>query len=189
VLLSRIGAGGPKVEKLFQRCLVHPQAHVRIEAVQALAKLSGPAGEGAVAGLLDDKESDVRQRAVGALAVTGINLPATIGRLAELLQDGKNDGEAMALQVVSTLNKLKPLPFTESGVEEALLDLARPKRRFGFGGKESALSGHLREGAIQSLGYVGTEKCKSVLLKCSKEPGKVATIAKEALARVESHPS
>ena len=186
VLLSRIGAGGPKVEKLFQRCLVHPQAHIRIESVQALAKLSGPAGEGAVAGLLDDKESDVRQRAVGALAVTGINLPATIGRLAELLQDGKNDGEAMALQVVSTLNKLKPLPFTESGVEEALLDLARPKRRFGFGGKESALSGHLREGAIQSLGYLGTEKCKSVLEKCSKEAGKVATVAEAALARVES---
>ena len=189
VLLSRIAAGGPKVEKLFQRCLVHPQAQIRIESVQALAKLSGPAGEGAVAGLLDDKESDVRQRAVGALAVTGINLPATIGRLAELLQDGKNDGEAMALQVVSTLNKLKPLPFTEPGVEEALLELARPKRRFGFGGKESALSGHLREGAIQSLGYVGTEKCKSVLQKCNKESGKVATIAEEALARVESRSS
>lgn len=189
VLLSRIGAGGPKVEKLFQRCLVHPQSHVRIESVQALAKLSGPAGEGAVAGLLDDKETDVRQRAVGALAVTGVSLPATIGRLAELLQDGKNDGEAMALQVVSALNKLKPLPFTEPGVEEALLDLARPKRRFGFGGKESALSGHLREGAIQSLGYVGTVKCKSVLQKCNKESGKVATLAKEALARIESRSS
>lgn len=189
VLLSRIGAGGPKVEKLFHRCLVHPQAHIRIESVQALAKLSGPAGEGAVAGLLDDKESDVRKRAVGALAVTGISLPATTSRLAELLQDGKNDGEAMALQVVSTLNKLKPLPFTEPGVEEALLELARPKRRFGFGGKESALSGHLREGAVQSLGYLGTEKCKSVLEKCSKESGKVATIAEEALARVEGRSS
>jgi hypothetical protein len=189
VLLSRIGAGGPKVEKLFQRCLVHPQSHVRIEAVQALAKLSGSAGEGAVAELLDDKEADVRQRAVGALAVTGISLPATIGRLEVLLQGGKSDGEAMALQVVSTLNKLKPTPFAEPGIEDALLELARPKRRFGFGGKESALSSHLREGALQSLGYLGTEKCKGVLQKCNKESGKVASIAKDALARVESRSS
>ena len=186
MLLSRIGAGGPKVEKLFQRCLVHPQSHVRIEAVQALAKLSGPVAEGAVATLLDDKKADVRQRAVGALAVTGISLPETITRLAELLHDGKNDGEAMALQVVSTLNKLRPQPFADSGVEEALRELARPKSRYGFSSKESALTSHMREGAIQALGYVGQEKSRAVLQKCCKESGKVAKIARDALDRIES---
>ena len=151
-----------------------------------LAKLSGPVAEGAVATLLDDKKADVRQRAVGALAVTGISLPETITRLAELLHDGKNDGEAMALQVVSTLNKLRPQPFADSGVEEALRELARPKSRYGFSSKESALTSHMREGAIQALGYVGQEKSRAVLQKCCKESGKVAKIARDALDRIES---
>jgi len=186
VLLSRIGAGGPKVEKLFRHCLVHPQVHVRIEALQALAKLSGPDAEETIAGLLDDKEAEVRQRAVGGLAHTGISQPLTIRKLAVLISDGKSGSEAMALQVVNTLNKLRPTPFPEAGIEDALLEIARPKRRFGFGGKETALSGHLRDGVIQALGYVGTERCRTVLVKCSKQDAKIAKIARDSLGRLDN---
>lgn len=186
ILLSRIGAGGPKVEKLFRHCLVHPQANVRIEALQALAKLSGPEAEETIAGLLDDKETEVRQRAVGGLAHTGISQHLTVSKLAALITDDKSGSEAMGLQVVNTLNKLRPPPFPEADIEDALLEIARPKRRFGFGGKQTALSGHLREGVIQALGYVGTERCRSVLKKCSKQDVKIAKIAMDSLGRLDS---
>lgn len=186
ILLSRMGVGGPKVDRLFRHCLVHPQQHVRIEALQALAKLSGPGAEEAIAGLLDDREAEVRLRAVGGLGETGISQPLTIRRLAVLIGDGKGAGETMALQVVSTLNKLRPPPFPEADIEDALLEIVRPKKRFGFGGKETSLSGHLREGAIQALGYVGTERSRSILAKCCREEIKIARIAGSALARLDS---
>ena len=177
------------MEKLFRRCLVHPQSHVRIEAIQGLARLSGPEAEAAVVGMLDDKVPEVRQRAVGALADTGIALPATMHKLTTLLNGSKGGGEALALQVISVLNKLRPAPFPEAGVEDSLLELARPKRRFSLGGKETALSVHLREGAVQALGYVGSERCRKTLEKCAKEELRLARLANEAISRLNSRGS
>jgi HEAT repeat protein len=186
LLLVRINAGGPKVEKLFRRCLVHPEPHVRCEAVVGLAKLTGPAAEKDIVGKLEDKDAEVRKKAVGALAEIGIHQESTVKQLAGQLADTKGGGEAMALQVVSTLNKLRPPPFDTPELEDALLELVKPKGFLGMGkGKETALTGPLREGGVQALGYVGTEKCKKVLEKLLKDDSSaVVKGAREALARI-----
>lgn len=183
VLLSKINAGGPKVEALFRESLRHAEAHVRREAVPGLARLAKGGAFVEVSVALEDEDPEVRKRAVACLSMTGIADAAIYRRLATMLSS-KGCGEDLAIQIAATINRLKPAHAACRELEAALLQLVAPSGLFGFGGN-ARVSAPLRQAAVQALGFVGGKRSVKILKKLVEEcsPG-LAVVVKEALERL-----
>lgn len=184
VLLGKVNAGGPRVEELYRKSLTDSEAHIRREALPGLARLLRGGGFASVAAALDDSDAEVRKRAVACLGMTGIEEPAVYRRLAAMLS-ARGSGEDLMVQIVATLNRLKPSAVATAELEAALLPLVAPLGLLGFGGS-SRLSPTLRLAAVQALGYVGGRRSAKLLKKLAGEgnPG-LARAAQEALSRLQ----
>jgi HEAT repeat protein len=184
LLLAQLEVGGPKVERLFHKCLVHPEANVRKEALSGITRLLREKVAVPVAAALDDVDLEVQKRAAACLGLTGIANPKVYKRLAEILA-AKNCSEELAVQIVASINRLKPHPSEDLSLESALLDLIGAGGFLGIGGRKGSASSTLRMAAVQALGFVGTGKSRKVLLKLSSEhnPAMASAVA-EALKRL-----
>lgn len=177
VILGKVGAGGPKVEKLFRETLEHAEAGIRKEAVTGAARLLRENAADLVAARLADPDPDVRRRAVACLAVTGIADPRVYERLADLL--GAKGADDLALATVATLNQLRPGNRAGARVEAALVDLAGGGW-FGLG--RGATDRVLRVEAVKALGQFSSSRARKTLERLLKEADAgVARAAQEAL--------
>jgi hypothetical protein len=182
LILARLNAGGPKVEKLLLQCCKHPQANVRKEALPGLARLLKGKAELHIVEALADPDLEVRKRAAACLGVTGITKPEVLIRLAEIL-GAKDCSEELALQIVASINRLKLSPPENTALESALHALLGSGGFLGLGGGKNTRSEALKVAVIQSLGFVGTDRSKKVLNKFSSGPNAaLARAARESLA-------
>ncbi len=186
LVLSQLNAGGPKVEKLFRKCCKHPEANVRKEALPGLARLIKGEASAMVASALIDPDLEVRKRAAACLAVTGVSSPEIYTQLAKILTQ-KDCSEEFALQIVSSINRLKPAPPDSPELESALLSLVGGSGFLGIGGRKGSQSGNLRLAVIQALGFVGRNRAQKALKKMSGSQSQVTAKAlAEALERLSS---
>ncbi len=176
LLLAQLDAGGPKVEKLFYKCLTHPEANVRKEALPGITRLLKENVAGPVAEALGDVDLEVQKRAAACLGVTGISDPNIYRRLAEILAD-KKCREELAVQIVASLNRIKPQPQKSPALESALLGLLGAGGLFSVGGRKASASQTLRVAVVQSLGFVGTGRSRKALARLSTEKNTVMTNA------------
>lgn len=181
LLLGQLNAGGPRVEKLLLRSLVHKEANVRKEALPAIAKLFKERASSHVANALDDVDMEVRKRAAACLAVTGINDQSVYKVLAMMLS-AKDCPEELAIQIVASLNRLKPQPPAEQSLEIALLGLLGGGGFLGVGARKGSGSETLRVFVVQVLGFVGTSRARKVLQKL---PGGQSASMTKALAETQ----
>lgn len=180
VLLTKVDAGGPKIENFFRQALTHEESHVRREAVHGLARLLRGDAEEIVVARLADSDLEVRRRAIVCLALTGIRNEQVYRRLADLL--GRRQGGELAEQVVATLHRLRPRPLTDPALENALLKLLHSSRLFGLSGQKGTSGRDLKLGTIKVLGCLGTRRSRKVLQRLSREPDAVlARAARDVL--------
>lgn len=178
VILGKVGAGGPKVEQLFRRCLEHAEPAVRKEALPGVARLSGTGAAGLVAARLADPDGDVRRQAVVCLGVTGVDSPLIYQQLAGFLT--AKGGDDLALAVMATLNRLRPGAAAGPLVESALVELAGGGGWFGTG--KGSHSRPLRLEAIRTLGQFPSGRVRKTLERLLKEhDAAVARAAQGAL--------
>ncbi len=172
LILAQLNAGGPKVEKLFRQCLAHPEANVRKEALPGLARLIKSGAAIPVANALDDADMEVRKRAAACLGLTGISEPQVFNRLADILA-AKTCSEELAMQIIASINRLKPQPPESPELESALLNLLGTGGFLGLGGKRGVASLTMRVAVVQALGYVGSARALKVLGKMTAEQNPV----------------
>jgi len=186
LLLAQLNAGGPKVEKLFRKSLLHPEANVRKEALPGIARLLKEQAAGLVAGALGDVDLEVQKRAAACLAVTGIADPQVYKRLAEILA-AKECREELAMQIVASINRLKlQLPETPA-LESALIGLLGSGGFLGIGGRRGSSSQTLRVAVVQSLGYIGSDRSRKVLARLATEQNAaMANAVAETLKRLKA---
>ena len=186
LLLAQLNASGPKVEKLFHRCLVHPEANVRKEALPGIARLLKEKAAVPVAEGLNDVDLEVQKRAAACLGVTGIADPAVYRQLADILAT-KDCSEELAMQIVASVNRLKPKSLENSTLEPALLGLLGTGGLFGVGGRKGSTSQTLRVAVVQALAFVGTGRSRKALAKLSTDQNAALTNAvAETLKRLKA---
>jgi len=154
------------VEKLFRKCLAHPEANVRKEALPGLARLLKEKAAVPVAEALNDVNLDVQKRAAACLGVTGIADQAGYKQLANILA-AKDCSEELAMQIVASINRLKPQSLESPALESALLGLLGTGGLFGVGGRKGSSSQTLRVAVVQALAFCGTGRSRKVLAKLS----------------------
>ncbi len=176
LLLAQLNASGPKVEKLFHRCLVHPEANVRKEALPGIARLLKEKAAAPVAEALNDVDLEVQKRAAACLGVTGITDQTVYKQLADILAT-KDCSEELAMQIVASTNRLKPQSPESSVLEPALLGLLGTGGLFGVGGRKGSTSQTLRVAVVQALAFVGTGRSRKVLAKLSTDQNAALTNA------------
>ncbi len=184
LLLAQMNAGGPKVENFLRKCLVHPEANVRKEALPGIARLLRAEAAVPVAAALDDVDPEVKKRAAACLGLTGIVDQKVYNRLAEILS-AKKCSEELAVQIVASLNRIKPQPLENPALESALIDLLGTGGFLGIGGRKGSASKTLRVSTVQALGFVGTGRSRKVLARLSKVPDvAMSSVITEALKRL-----
>lgn len=184
LILTQLNAGGPKVERLFRQSLDHPEANVRKEALPGLARLLKNHAAAPVAKALGDQDMEVRKRAAACLGMTGIDDPQIYQRLANILK-AKDCKEELAIQIVASINKLKPEPPEKPALELALISLLGAGGLLGIGSRKSSASQTLRIATVQALGFIGTARSRKILTRMSTDQSMpVAAAAKASLARL-----
>jgi len=184
LLLAQLNVGGPKIEDLFRRSLKHPEANVRKEALPGIARLLRQEAAIPVANALNDSDHEVRKRAAACLGLTGIANDKVYLRLATILSS-KDCKEDLAMQIVASINRLKPGPPNESALESALLDMLGVGGFLGFGGRKVSVSKALRAAVVEALGYVGGNRVYKALVKLSAGQEKdMTTILNTSLERL-----
>ncbi len=168
LLLAQLNAGGPRVENLLLGCLTHQEANVRKEALPGVARLLKERAATQVAAALADIDPEVKKRAAACLAVTGVRDQGVYRTLARMLS-AKDCPEELAMQIVASLNRLKPQPPEDPSLEIALLGLLGSGGFFGVGARKGSSSETLRVVVVQALGYVGTARARKTLGKLSME--------------------
>ena len=168
LLLAQLNASGPRVEKLFRKCLLHPEANVRKEALSGIARLLKEKAAAPVVEALGDVDLEVQKRAAACLGVTGISDSKVYIQLAEILA-AKDCSEELAVQVVASINRIKPQPQESTALESALLGLLGMGGLFGVGGRKRSSSQTLRVAVVQALGLVGTGRSRKALAKLSTD--------------------
>ena len=89
------------------------------------------------------------------------------------------------MQIVTSLNRIKPLPPREASLETALLDMLGIGRLLGFGGRRVISSKALQASTIQALGYIGGNRAYKALGKWPEEQDSATRKAvQEALERL-----
>jgi hypothetical protein len=164
LILAQMNASGSRVEGLLRKCLVHPEANVRKEALPGISRLLKGNAAALVAEALNDSDLEVKKRAAACLALTGIVDPAVYKTLARILSS-KSCPEELAVQIVASLNRLKPLPADDPALESALLGQLGRTGFFGVGGRKGSHSQTLRVAVVQSLGYIGTSRAQKALAR------------------------
>ena len=71
------------------------------------------------------------------------------------------------MQIVASLNRLKPQPPEDPSLEIALLGLLGSGGFLGVGARKGSSSETLRVVVVQALGYVGTARARKALGKLS----------------------
>lgn len=184
LLLAQLNAEGPRVEKLLRKCLGHPEANVRKEALPGIARLLREGAALLMVEALADPELEVRKRAAACLGVTGIADPRAAKELAEVLA-AKDCHEELALQIVASINRLDPPPAENQLLESALLDLLDVNGFFGIGSRRRNASQLLRQAAVQALGTVGSNRCRKTLVRLAADQNAVlAGDAAKALGKL-----
>lgn len=182
IVLSRAGCAGEEVERFFRRCLVHPEANVRKEAVTGTAIIMKERGEPYLLPLGGDVDAEVRSRVIAALAVTGMRTPGSLELLATVLGP-KGKEELLAEQALQSINTVKPNHRQAGQLEEPLLGLLRTSR-FGFL-KRPEGNPKLKLGALHALGWVGSPAAQGVLQSYFEHTSpELARAAREAAARI-----
>lgn len=176
LILAQMNAGGPRVESLLRKCLTHPEANVRKEALPGISKLMKEGAATFVATALDDSDLEVRKRAAACLAVTGVAGQGVYKTLARMLS-AKDCSDELAVQVVASLNRLKPQPPDDPALEVALLGLLGRGGFLGVGGRKGSNSKTLRVAVVQALGFVGTSRARKALAKLTPEQDAAMTKA------------
>ncbi len=172
LILAQLKAGGPRVENLLRKSLVHPEANVRKEALPGIAKLMGPGAEDLVCHALADDDLEVKKRAAACLGLTGITDQNVYNILAKMLS-AKNCSDEFAVQIVTSINRLKPQPPRDQTLEVALLGLLGSRGFLGVGGRKASSSQTLRVAVVQALGFVGTSRSKKALTKLPSDQSDV----------------
>ncbi len=121
-----------------------------------------------MANALDDADIEVRKRAAACLGLTGISEPQVFSRLAEILA-AKTCSEDLAMQIISSINRLKPQPPESPELESALLNLLGTGGFLGLGGKKGVASPTMRVAVVQALGYVGSARTLKMLGKMTAD--------------------
>lgn len=184
LLLTQLKVGGPRVEKLFRDCLAHSEANVRKEALSGLARLAREKAARQVTEALSDVDPDVRKRAAACLGLTGVADAKGYQQLAELLA-AKDCSEELAVQIIASLNRIKPQPQEGPALESALLGMLGSNGLFGIGGRKGIHSQTLRVAVVQALGFVGTGRCRKVLRRLQAEQsGAMASALAETFQRL-----
>jgi hypothetical protein len=187
LILAQMNVGGPRVEGLLRKCLVHPEANVRKEALPGISKLLKADAAALVAKALDDSDLEVKKRAASCLALTGVSDPRVYKTIARILS-AKNCSEELAVQIVASLNRLKPLPPDDPALETALLGQLGSSGFFGVGGRKGSNSQTLRVAVVQSLGYVGTSRALKAFAKLPTDQDATMTKAvTETQQRIGKH--
>lgn len=189
LLLAQLNAGGPKVENLFRRSLKHPEANIRKEALPGIARLLRQEAAALVADALDDKDQEVKKRAAACLGLTGVADQQGYVHLANILLS-KECGEELAMQIVASINRLKPEASQGAALETALLELLGVGGFLGFGVRKGSSSKALRLAVIQALGYVGNSRAQKGLVKlAADQDATTKPVIDEAVKRIVSRSS
>ncbi|MBW2690148.1 MAG: hypothetical protein JRC99_09485 [Deltaproteobacteria bacterium] len=176
LLLAQLDAGGLRVENLFLKCLSHSEANVRKEALSGIARLLRGKAAVQVAEALNDVDLEVKKRAAACLGLTGIADPKVYKRLTDILS-AKNCSEELAIQIVASINRLKPQPLENPALESALIDLLGTGGFLGMGGRKGSSSQTLRVAVVQALGFIGTVPSRKALTRLSTEQNTAMTNA------------
>jgi HEAT repeat protein len=168
--LAQLKVGGPTVEKLFRKCLAHPQANVRKEALPGIAQLLKSGAAVPVAEALNDVNLEVKKRAAACLGLTGIADQSVYKRLADILS-AKDCSEEFAVQIVASINRLKLQPPESPALEIAMIGLLGTGGFLGVGGRKGSASPTLRLAVVQALGFVGTSRSRKALARLSANQG------------------
>jgi len=105
----------------------------------------------------------VKKRAAACLALTGVAEPHVYNALARILS--KDCSEELAVQIVASLNRLKPQPPDDPDLEIALLGLLGSGGFFGVGRRKGSNSQTLRVAVVQALGFLGTSRSRKALAR------------------------
>ncbi len=166
LLLAQLKVGGPTVEKLFRKCLAHPQANVRKEALPGIAQLLKSGAAVPVAEALNDVNLEVKKRAAACLGLTGIADQSVYKRLADILS-AKDCSEEFAVQIVASINRLKLQSPESPALEIAMIGLLGTGGFLSVGGRKGSASPTLRLAVVQALGFVGTGRSRKALARLS----------------------
>lgn len=186
LLLAQLNAGGPKVENLFRRSLNHPEANIRKEALPGISRLLGRDVAALVIKALDDKDPDVKKRAAACIGLTGVAGQQGYTHLANILSS-KDCGEDLAMQIVVSINRLKPDPEQGSSLEPTFLAMLGITGFLGFGGRKGSSSKTLKVAVIQALGFVGGSRAQKGLAKLTvDQDAAIKAAAAESIKRITS---
>ena len=110
----------------------------------------------------------MQKRAAACLGVTGISEPKVYRQLAGILA-AKGCSEGLAVQIIASINRIKPQPEVAPALESALLGLLGTGGLFGVGARKGSASQTLRVAVVQALGFVGTGRSRKALAKLSTD--------------------
>jgi hypothetical protein len=166
--------------EILKACLRHENPRLREEALQAYYKVEGDGGEALYLELLEDPEISVQKRAIQCLGK--VRSQKALKKFFEMLKKGgdldPDKKKQLEPPLFNALGFYGNISWPEAGtLEDFLLEILDRELNAGplkfFKKKTCPLSEQALSAIFDSLGKVGTSKCRPLLEKLGKQDGNI----------------
>ncbi|MBI4704031.1 MAG: HEAT repeat domain-containing protein, partial [Deltaproteobacteria bacterium] len=188
-LLEKVGTQAS--QSAVGRLLEHRDARLRALAVTAYAKLVGKGAMGALLGMIEDANADVRMAVIEQLGRLKCSEPKLTRLYAQIFDLSRDYDARFRMAACVALAAAGNIPVGDSDAETLLCTaLASAKRGFLGLGRKKLLEPQVQEVMCRVLGIFGGKKAREVLAPIAKrDQTEVGDAARNALAEIEGRSS